>query len=394
MNERCTAADGRVVLYGHDTMGLGHLRRNLALASALRACGRPPEVLVVTGASEAGRFALPPGVDLLVLPGVAKHGDGAYRSRRLASPLADVVALRRDVLTAALTRYAPDLLVVDKVAHGFAGELEPALPLLRTGGTRLVLGLRDILDAPTAAAAEWRRLQTTEALREHYDEAWVYGDRGVSDLGVDCRVPPSVAHLLRHSGFLGVGRPGAAAGPPPVAPGQRFVLGLLGGGQDGAALAHAFVAAPRPPGTAGVLVTGPYLPDAVRAALATATRSDPGLRLVDFCADPTAWARDAAAVVCMGGYNTVTEILTTDTPALVVPRVEPRTEQLVRARRLSERGLVDDVHPADLTPAVLGDWLATASRRPRAPRTGVDLSGLDRVRSLAAAQLREARRVA
>jgi len=91
------------VLYGHDTMGLGHLRRNLALAAALRAGPDDPQVLIVTGASEAGRFELPEGVDLLTLPGVAKDLDGGYRSRRLNTSLDDVVDVRRAVLTAGLT---------------------------------------------------------------------------------------------------------------------------------------------------------------------------------------------------------------------------------------------------------------------------------------------------
>jgi predicted glycosyltransferase len=376
------------VLYGHDTMGLGHLRRNLALATSLRQSPHRPQVLVVSGTTEACRFPLPDGVELLVLPGVAKADDGSYRGRRLDTPLTDVVALRRQVLTAAIPAFDPDLLVVDKVARGFAGELEPALPLLRDSGTRIVLGLRDILDAPAAASAEWRRLRTTEALRAWYDEVWVYGDPRVSDLAIDCRVPPSVRHLLRNTGFLAEGRPTGPTAPPPVS--GPYVLCLLGGGQDGAELATAFAAAPRPAGIEGVLVTGPHLPDHAREALRTA---DPGLHVVDFCSDPTAWVCDAAAVVCMGGYNTVTEVLTTKTPALVVPRVTPRAEQLVRARRLSERGLVDDIHPDDLSPDVLGGWLVSAVCT-RQPRTGVALDGLARMRALAETHMKEARNAA
>lgn len=387
------ARHGRVVLYGHDTMGLGHLRRNLALAGALRAGPGAPTVLIVTGAAEAGRFPRPDGVDLLTLPGVAKDACGAYRARNLELPLADVVAVRRAVLTAGLQAFAPDLLVVDKVAAGFGGELAPVLGPLRDAGTRIVLGLRDVLDGPRAAAAEWRRLRTTELLRAHYDEVWVYGDRSVSDLAADCRVPPSVGHLLRYTGFL---TPIGARGgrPPAVTPGEPYVLGLLGGGQDGVGLAETLVTTPRPAGTALVLVAGPYLPAAAVAWLHRTAARDPGLRLVDVTTDVPAWAHGAAAVVCMGGYNTVAEVLATATPALVVPRCRPRTEQLVRARRLSDRGLLDDLHPDDLAPDVLAAWIAAATRTPRTRRTGVDMAGLRRVSELAARHVAEVRRAA
>lgn len=384
----------RVVLYGHDTMGLGHLRRNLALAAALRAGSDRPDVLVVTGTTEAGRFPRAEGVDLLTLPGIAKDLDGGYRAEHWDVSMGEVVNVRRAVLTAGLQAFAPDLLVVDKVAAGFGGELEGVLGPLRTAGTRLVLGLRDVLDGPAAATADWRRLRTTEMLRTHYDEAWVYGDQTVSDLSLDCRIPPSVRDMLRYTGFLAAGRAAEPVEPPPVVDGECYVLGLLGGGQDGAELATALAHTDRPEGTALVLVAGPYLPADVRAKLHVAAEADPGLRVVDFSTHAAGWVDGADAVVCMGGYNTVTEVLTTATPALVVPRCVPRTEQLLRARRLSDLGLVDDLHPDDLTPHVLGRWFADAVRRPRTARTGVDLGGLHRVAELAARHLPEARRAA
>ncbi|MBC7594795.1 MAG: hypothetical protein H7288_12795 [Kineosporiaceae bacterium] len=41
----------------------------------------------------------------------------------------------------------------------------------------------------------------------------------------------------------------------------------------------------------------------------------------------------------MGGYNTFCEIISFDKPALIVPRVKPREEELIRARRATECGL-------------------------------------------------------
>ena len=48
----------------------------------------------------------------------------------------------------------------------------------------------------------------------------------------------------------------------------------------------------------------------------------------------------AEAVVAMGGYNTFCEILSFDKRALIVPRHEPRREQLIRGQEAQRLGLV------------------------------------------------------
>jgi predicted glycosyltransferase len=57
----------------------------------------------------------------------------------------------------------------------------------------------------------------------------------------------------------------------------------------------------------------------------------------------------AAGVIAMGGYNTFCEILSFDKRAIIVPRTKPRREQLIRAMRAQEMGLLsvlvdDDKH--------------------------------------------------
>ncbi len=84
----------------------------------------------------------------------------------------------------------------------------------------------------------------------------------------------------------------------------------------------------------------------------------------------------------MGGYNTICEVLSFRKPALIVPRVKPRREQLIRAERLQALGLVDLLHPADLTPGALSEWLANGHRRPALARRHIDLNGLTRVPQL------------
>lgn len=374
-----------MALYSHDTLGLGHLRRNLAIATALTGLEPAPEVLLVAGAAELRAFALPTGSDALTLPGIAKDAHGAYAPRTLGGDLGQVLRLRADVLRAGLTAFAPDLLIVDKVAGGFAGELVPSLEALsRAGRTRVVLGLRDVLDDEATALAEWELSDATRLVSRHYDHVWVYGDPTVYDLLGACDLPSVVRERATFTGYLGRrGTPAADADVPTV-------VCTVGGGQDGASLARAFAAAELPPGRRGVLVAGPHLPAADLAHLdaTAARREDLEVRgFVDDCADLIAAAE---SVVAMAGYNTTAEILAAGVPALLVPRIRPRREQEVRATRLAAHGVVDTCHPEAATPAHISAWLRGERRAPPRPRRPIDLDGLTRVRALAAAALRTA----
>ena len=72
------ARNYRVVLYSHDTMGLGHMRRNLLVAQTLACSSLQATVLIAAGAREAGYFYLPANVDCLTLPAIQKAANGGY----------------------------------------------------------------------------------------------------------------------------------------------------------------------------------------------------------------------------------------------------------------------------------------------------------------------------
>jgi len=81
----------------------------------------------------------------------------------------------------------------------------------------------------------------------------------------------------------------------------------------------------------------------------------------------------------MGGYNSVCELMALGARSLIVPRVHPRREQLIRAERFQELGLVDCLHPDSLTPEKLGGWLRSTPPGPRRSRRQIDLGGLGRI---------------
>jgi predicted glycosyltransferase len=377
----------RVALYSHDTMGLGHMRRNLLIAHSLMRAPLQPVVLMIAGAREAGGFAFPPGVDCVTLPALRKDAPGQYGSRHLDISLQDLRALRANILRAVLEEFEPDVLLVDNVPRGAVRELDPALAALRTRGrTRCVLGLRDVLDEPQVVRWEWHRAANEDALREYYDAVWVYGDPNVYRLDHAYQFSPDLAAKIRYTGYLDQT---ARTEPDPCMnqdsshaselPPGRLVLCLVGGGQDGARLAEAFAQADLPDGTIGVILTGPFMPADTRQRLMRSASGCSRLHVLQFVNEPGFLLRRAERVIGMGGYNTVTEVLSYDKHALIVPRVQPRLEQLIRAERLRDLGILDMLHPDELDPLALSTWLQREPGEKVSSRGRVDLNGLRRL---------------
>jgi len=108
----------RVALYSHDTMGLGHMRRNLLLAQALQHSPLQAVVLMIAGAREASLVTGAAGVDCVALPSLWKDLGGQYRPRHLDVSLDDLMCVRARTAAAALDAFAPDVLIVDNVPRG------------------------------------------------------------------------------------------------------------------------------------------------------------------------------------------------------------------------------------------------------------------------------------
>jgi predicted glycosyltransferase/CheY-like chemotaxis protein len=383
------AGGPRIVLYSHDTMGLGHMRRNILLARSLVESRLKANVLLVSGAREIGRFELPAGIDCLVLPSYGKSDAGDYRPRHLDMETRELVNLRAQAINASVAAYRPDLMIVDNVPRGALHELDPVLTTLNArGSTRIVLGLRDILDAPDIVHREWAERRNLAAVQWHYDQVWVYGDPRVYDLRSAYGFGADFAQKTRFTGYLDARRraaPRSGAVSAEVAeaaetvPEGPYNLCLVGGGQDGFALARAFAEADQPAGECGLLITGPFMQAAEARVLHDIAAHRPSLRILGFVQEPTRLLAGARRVVAMGGYNTVNEVLAFRRPTLIVPRVRPRLEQLVRARRLAELGHVHMLHPDDLEPAAIGRWLSDADADIRRAAQPIALNGLERM---------------
>ncbi len=339
----------RFIFYSHDGVGLGHVRRNLAIAAEVVALRPSSAVLLACSADEVDRLTLPPNVDVLKLPAIVKEGNGQYAARRLAVNSHDVLHLRAGIIAGAVWSFRPDVLVADKHPFGVQGELRAALDLLSAHGGKAVLGLRDVLDDPDSVAAEWEPLDLPQEIPHTYDRVLVYGQRDIVDPVTAYSMPPAVDRLTRFCGYV------HTAGTPAHRRRSRddrrpTVLATVGGGGDGdrllADVIDACVSAP----WHTVLVAGPQGNPGVRQALRHRAEAA-GLEFRTFVRDLPDRMMDADVLVSMGGYNTISEAMAAGIPTVCVPRTSPRTEQLIRAKAFAARDLLRVV--ADDSP---GSW--------------------------------------
>ena len=375
----------RFLFYSHDGLGLGHLRRNLSVATALAELDPDASILLATSAEEAQQFHIPPSVDILKLPGLRKVDNGHYAARRLNIPWSDMRAMRSSVLLAAVDSFQPSVVLTDRHALGVSRELEPALQEVRASGGRAVLGLRDVLDEPGAARAELSERGLFERIAAYYDRVLVYGQSDILDSRREYGFPRKIAAMTRFCGYVVAAEATRGCSDKRNGNGNGAhhsprVLATAGGGEDGIALLGAFVeAAERFPWDAAV-VSGPQCkPEDASRLHARASRA--GVAFRRFVPDLSSEFGSLDALVCMGGYNTLTEAAACGVSTICVPRVTPRSEQLIRAKAFARRGLLTLLEPRRLDSRVLGAEVESALARdvPGERAThGLDLDGARR----------------
>ncbi len=335
----------RVLLYSHDTFGLGHIRRSRTLANAITAAHKKTTALILTGSPVAGRFTFPERVDHIRLPGVTKMTDGTYMSETLGMDIDATTTLRSGLIKATVQHFSPDLVIVDKEPTGFRGELMPSLEWLKAHkpNTQIVLGLRDVLDDPDLLSKEWARKGAIEATEKFYDELWIYGLKSIYNPTSGLALSDEAKRKMHWTGYLR-----RENLDEPVPAGEPYVLITPGGGGDGAAMVDQVLSAyEQDPNLSpsALLVYGPFLTGDTRAVFENRVAKLNGrVKTVGFDSHMETLMSGAIGVVAMGGYNTFCEILSFDKPAVIFPRTVPRLEQYIRAKRAEDLGLMRMIH--------------------------------------------------
>jgi predicted glycosyltransferase len=374
----------KILLYSHDTFGLGNIRRTLLLAQELIEQYPRAAILLITGSQMIHSFRIPDGVDYIKLPCLDRIEAERYEPRFLSACSAEVKRTRSAILEKSVLGFEPDLMIVDKRPAGVDGELIETLRALRLNKkkrTRLVLGMRDILDEPERTRHNLQSNGSFKTVEEFYDEVWIYGAQSIFDSVREYGFPEEVARITHFCGYL----------KRPVTPPRRdgggrppHVLVTTGGGGDGSRMIEAYLEGlsglPRNIALKTTVVFGPQMAAERRTTLLDRFGYLSDVSFLDFEPDLTRLYAEADIVVSMAGYNTVCELLSFGRRAILVPRAEPVREQLIRARLLAAQGFFDMVEPQHLNPSTLIAKVLAALKPVAVAALPFDLDGVPRIR--------------
>jgi predicted glycosyltransferase len=390
----------KILIVSNEIRGLGHVNIALKISACIQAELRDVSILLLTASPMVHAFPLPQGLDVIKIPTVVRSEGSltSFRSLRLPLAFEEVKRLRQRVIREAALTYSPELVLVDYRPAGVRGELLSTLRALkrRRQGT-LVLLLRDILDDPAILRTKWRADLALSALQE-YDEIWVYGCQNHHDPIREHQFPETVARKVRFCGYLDIG-PQIVSGEEirrSLGVAELLVLVTIGNGRVGFPVLEAYVRAlaclPSDLAVFSMIVGGPELApgdyEVIDRQCQLVTRRYPRQRTHFTRFSPRLLDYMAAAdlVVSLGGYNTVTEILSLEKRSIVVPYyTSSNKEQLIRASLMEGFGLIRMLHLDQLSPESLAESILTALQdrpptRQRLQELGFDFGGLQRIR--------------
>lgn len=377
----------KIMVYSHDTFGLGNINRMLAICKHLLTSIPNVSILMVSGSPMLQSFRMLPGLDYIKLPCLNRDKCGELAAKYLGTEIDETVKLRSDLILSAAINFKPDLLLVDKKPYGLKHELTNTLNYLQTNlsKTKVVLLLRDILDSPEKTIDEWRKHSYYKTIDKFYDRVLIVGSPEIFDTAQEYQFPNSVVQKVEYCGYTR--RPPGKKSKTQireelqVLPQERLVLVTPGGGEDGYELVDNYLS-----GLAllsashqfkSLIICGPEMPVHQKQQVEQAAKAHPQVRVGEFTDDLMSYIQAADTVVSMAGYNTVCEILSAETPAVIVPRAKPSLEQSIRAEKMAKLGLFTAIHPENLNPAILMKaLLSQLERSPQKPSFKLDMNAL------------------
>lgn len=377
-------------MYSHDGFGLGHLKRNFNIARRAVQTFPNTQALLIMGHAFVPFFPIHKGIDFVKLPSIVKLNDEQWEPRYLGMSSESLKEMRTALIKNVAEYFCPKVFLVDYVPKGVWNELLPTLELLKKNGTKILLGLRDIIDDPEVTCKRWKMGNTYEVMRKYYDHILIYGSSRIFDTVRQYRLDAELEKKTIYCGYL-------CSEEKYKDPFQikcelemvekKIIVVTAGGGGDAYPMMklslQALATLKEKKGWKDkyrfLIVTGPLMEEEKRMSLEKEALSLDAKVLGTYEAIPSLM-NAADLLITMGSYNTMMDAVRFGRPTLVIPRDGPSREQQIRAQIFSDLGFVHAVKPSSsLTREELATAIEKAASESSNPPFSLEMGGLSQV---------------
>ncbi|MBF2066868.1 MAG: glycosyltransferase [Calothrix sp. C42_A2020_038] len=379
----------RLLVYSHDTYGLGNIRRMLAICEHLLSEIPELSILLLSGSPMLQGFRLPKGLDYIKLPCLNRGEAGEVTVKYLGMGVDETVKLRSELILSAAINFRPHLFLVDKKPYGLKNELKNTLEYVQEQlpDTKLVLLLRDILDCPEKTVTEWQKHHYYQVIEDFYHQVLIVGTADVFDAAKEYKFSPTLTQKTRYCGYIGrkagLVHPSAIRTQLQVSEEEKLILVTPGGGEDGYQLVDSYLSAlallPIQNRIKSLIICGPEMPTEQRQLVFEAAKHNPQVQIGEFTDDLMSYMQAADTIVSMSGYNTICEIVSAGKPAVIIPRNKPSQEQLIRAEKMANLGLFKVIDPENTDLHILRDAILSQLKIEKNSDYQLDMNGLAHV---------------
>ena len=350
------------MIYVQHLLGVGHLQRSLLLAAELArqdfsvelvSGGKPHSSAVAKGVQirQLAPVYSPDGSFTCLLNNDGVEIDANWRNQR------------KQQLLNCFAAFDPQVLITETFPFGrrmMRFELLPLLAAARasTNCIQVIASVRDILQPKSKAE---RIEETCELIEKYYAHVLVHGDTSIARLEDSFSAAARIDQKVSYSGYICAD----TSAVPPGSEGCDEVLVSAGSSATGFEILKASIAA-KPLSSFRDLhwriLVSPAIDENRFEELKQLAGE--GVCVERNRADFSELVKRARLSISQAGYNTMTDILSSDTPAVVIPYAEAtEIEQTLRAQILQHHDRVAMLRQDELSAASLASTIDQAMRQ-------------------------------
>jgi|GEM_PF-3666928 len=182
----------KMLIYSNETFGMENLRAIRAISQQLLDNNPDLSILLISDSPFRHHHQFPVSrFDCLKLPRFEPITQTTYQAKKIDCNFDDQLMLRANTISSVVEHFRPDVMMVNKLPRGIAGELRPALELIRKSmpETEIVLLLGNNTETPQNVRNSWSEKGYHQSIENYYKYILVLGETNVFKLQKEYNFP-------------------------------------------------------------------------------------------------------------------------------------------------------------------------------------------------------------